>query len=65
MNALLDTDVIIDVLRGNPNAQSWLASTSATIFAIPGVTPMELIMGCRNQGELYRLQHFLNTFSGV
>jgi predicted nucleic acid-binding protein len=54
MTALVDTDVLIDILRGTVAAQSWLASTPMTTFAIPSVVAMELVMGCRNQVELRR-----------
>ena len=63
MTALVDTDVLIDILRGTAAAQSWLASTPTTTFAIPGVVAMELVMGCRNQVELRRVQQLLTTFS--
>jgi predicted nucleic acid-binding protein len=63
MTALVDTDVLIDILRGTPAAQVWLTSMPATTFAIPGVVAMELLIGCRNQAELRRVQQFLNAFS--
>ncbi len=63
MNALIDTDVLIDILRGTPAAQAWLARSAATAFQIPGVVAMELMMGCRNQAELRRVQQFLGAFS--
>lgn len=65
MSALVDTDVLIDILRGMPAAQTWLASISTMTFAIPGVVAMELVMGCRNQVDLRRVQRFLSTFSVV
>jgi predicted nucleic acid-binding protein len=65
MTALVDTDVLIDILRGTPAAQAWLTSLPATTFAIPGVVPMELLIGCRNQSELRRIQQFLNAFTEV
>ena len=63
MIALVDTDVLIDILRGTPAAHAWLTSMPATTFAIPGVVAMELLIGCRNQAELRRVQQFLNTFT--
>ena len=63
MSALIDTDVLIDILRGTPVAQAWLARSAATAFQIPGVVAMELVMGCRNQAELRRVQQFLGAFS--
>ncbi len=63
MSALIDTDVLIDILRGTQAAQAWLARSAATAFQIPGVVAMELVMGCRNQTELRRVQQFLGAFS--
>ena len=63
MTALVDTDVLIDILRGTPAAQAWLASTPTTRFEVPGVVAMELLMGCHNQAELRRVGQFLTTFS--
>jgi predicted nucleic acid-binding protein len=63
VSALIDTDVLIDILRGTPAAQAWLARSSATAFQIPGIVAMELLMGCRNQTELRRVQQFLGAFS--
>ena len=65
MTALVDTDVLVDILRGTPAAQAWLASVPTTAFAIPGVVAMELVVGCRDQVELKGVQRFLSTFSVV
>jgi predicted nucleic acid-binding protein len=65
MTALLDTDVLVDILRGTPAAQAWLASVPTATFAIPGVVAMELVVGCRNQMELQRVQRFLSRFSVI
>src|SRR5947208_936239 len=65
MTVLVDTDVLIDILRGTSAAQAWLTTIPATTFHIPGVVAMELVMGCRNQGELQRIQQFLRAFHVV
>lgn len=65
MSALLDTDVLIDALRGTPGAKAWLERMPTTVFAIPGIVTMELVAGCRNQGELRQLERFLNRFTIV
>jgi len=59
---LLDTDVLVDCLRGVSVAQRWLASAAKESFGIPGVVAMELLMGCRHQADVERLQKFLGTF---
>jgi hypothetical protein len=65
MTALVDTDVLIDILRGTPAAQAWLASTPTTAFAIPGVVAMELVKGCHSQAELRQVQRLLSTFNVI
>ena len=62
MIAFLDTDVLIDCLRGTEPARVWLATAANDAFAIPGVVAMELVMGCRNQGELSQTLKFLDRF---
>jgi predicted nucleic acid-binding protein len=45
---LLDTDVLIDCLRGMPAAKLWLASAAGEAFGVPGVVAMELLVGSRD-----------------
>ena len=63
MTAFLDTDVLIDCLRGTPSARAWLDQVEAEAFQVPGVVAMELLMGCQNKIELERTQKFLRTFA--
>lgn len=60
---IIDTDILIDVGRGVQEAVDHLnviaASTTPTISI---VTPMELIVGCRNKSELQKLAKFLEPF---
>lgn len=51
---LVDTDVLVDCLRGTDAARQWLESSGETL-GIPGVVAMELVVGCRNRAELQRL----------
>jgi predicted nucleic acid-binding protein len=62
---LVDTDVLVDCLRGTEAARQWLERTSRELLGIPGVVAMELVIGCRNRTELQRLQKFLSTYSIV
>jgi predicted nucleic acid-binding protein len=43
VNVLLDTDVLVDCLRGTAAAQSWLSRAAAETFQVPGVVAMELL----------------------
>ena len=59
---LLDTDVMVDVLRGHPPAVAWLAGSGTVPIALPGLVAMELLQGCRNQTEQQRLEKQLLRF---
>jgi len=65
MDACLDSDVLIDYLRGLPAAHEWLSDNSSDSFIVPGIVAMELLMGCSSQRELKITQEFLNDFEIV
>jgi predicted nucleic acid-binding protein len=58
---LLDTDVMVDFLRGHPAAVAWLSSLPPPI-GLPGIVAMELIQGCRNLVEQRRVEKELQRF---
>ena len=62
---LVDTDVVVDCLRGTAPSREWLQRTSTEALGLPGVVAMELLIGCRNRAEIQHLQKFLSTFSIV
>lgn len=62
---LVDTDVLVDCLRGSTSARTWLATMPSEAFGIPGVVAMELLMGCRNEADLQQVQKFLGAFNVV
>jgi predicted nucleic acid-binding protein len=62
---LLDTDVLIDCLRGLPAADVWLRESADQEFAIPGIAAMELIVGCRDKTDLQHTQAFIRHFDVV
>ena len=60
---LVDTDILIDVANGIPNAINRLKSESESLFlAISVITKMELVVGCRNKTELQHLHKFLQNY---
>ena len=59
---LVDTDVVVDVLRGYPPAVAWLTSLENEEIGFPGLVAMELIYGCRNSQEQRRLVEFLGAY---
>ena len=61
--SLIDTDVLVECLRGSTAAKAWLSTLQKDSFGIPGVVAMELLMGCRNQSDLQQTQKFLGSFN--
>jgi predicted nucleic acid-binding protein len=59
---LLDTDVLIDVLRGHAPAVGWLRGLGNTTLGLPGLVMMELLQGCRDKSELLRLEQFCRPY---
>jgi predicted nucleic acid-binding protein len=61
---LIDSDVLIDVSRGVPEALNTLQRIETDDEpAISVITQMELTVGCRDLRELRSLGKFLETFS--
>ena len=62
---LLDTDVMIDLLRQYPPAVAWLDSLGEEEIILPGFVVMELIQGCRNKAEQQKVEKELGTYGVV
>jgi hypothetical protein len=60
MAYLIDTDVMIDVSRGNPNAASYLDSLSDPAISI--ITAQELIVGARNKRDVAGIDSLISTY---
>jgi predicted nucleic acid-binding protein len=61
--ALLDTDVLIEILRQRPAAETWLTANATIPMAIHGVVAMEIINGSLNKDDMRLNQNFLNRFT--
>ena len=59
---LVDTDIIIDLLRGHAPAVAWLGSLGTEQISIVGFTAIEIIQGCPDAGVLRRAQRRLNDY---
>lgn len=59
---LLDTDIIIEILRKSPPALVFLQSLGTTEIGLPGLVVMELIQGCRNSVEQRDMQNIINPY---
>jgi predicted nucleic acid-binding protein len=60
---LLDTDIIIDNLRGYQPAREWFASVQDEEISLPGFVAMELLQGCQNTQEQKRIEKVLATYT--
>ncbi len=56
---LVDTDVLIDLLRGYPPAVEWFESLGKARILVPGFSALELLEGCRNHQETDRILRLL------
>ena len=54
VDALLDTNVLIDISRQIPVAVQWMQTQSSTVFGLPVLVCMELIDGVQNQLDRQR-----------
>jgi predicted nucleic acid-binding protein len=59
---LLDTDVMIDVLRAYAPALKWLDNLGNAPVGLPGLVALELIQGCRNREEQRRVEKSLQNY---
>jgi len=59
---ILDTDIMIDVLRGYKPALAWFETVTEEVIGLPGFVIMELLQGCGTKSEqsklLRQLEHF-------
>lgn len=53
---LVDTDVMVDLLRQQSEALAWLKDLKDDEIVLPGYVVMELIQGCRNKSEKKELE---------
>lgn len=63
---LVDSDILIDVSRGiSATTALFSATAQAARIMISAVVQMELLIGCRNRGELQITERFLSRFEVV
>jgi len=61
---VLDTNILIEILKGNKTIIDKLELFSAT-FCISSITVMELYYGAFNKVELFQLKKFTSLFSVI
>jgi predicted nucleic acid-binding protein len=64
---LLDTTVLIDLSRGNTDAADFIDAVraSGTPLFISVISAMELIVGCRDKGEVEKAEKLIADFGLV
>lgn len=62
---LLDTDIMIDILRQYDPAQAWLQYLGQQTILLPEFVSMELIQGCQNLTEQRTLMNTLSAYHNV
>jgi len=63
---LLDSDVMIDLMRQYPPALIWFDSLSdEEELTLPGFVVMELIQGCRNKTEQQKIEKELAAYEVI
>ena len=60
---VLDSDVLIDLLRQHSAAIAWLDSLNDQEIALPGFVVMEILQGCRNKVEQEKVERVLADFA--
>ena len=59
---LVDTDILVDFLRGYPPSVAWFDSVGHSRVTLCGLSALELLEGCRNRNETDALLHFLAPY---
>ena len=65
VDSLLDTDVLIESLRGTPASAGWLAERADAVPGIPYIAALEVLQGAWNARELRRLREWLAAFACI
>jgi len=59
---ILDTNIIIELFKGNTETKELLENINEENFAISIITSMELYYGAINKRELNKIKKFLKSF---
>lgn len=59
---LLETTILVDLLRGDKSAREWVDSISEIARAISVITAAELLAGCRNRTEQRAVEHEIDLY---
>ena len=62
---LLDTSILVDLLRGSASARRWIDTLDLSDRLISVITATELLAGCRNQREQRAVERELALYTTV
>ena len=62
---ILDSDIMIDLLRKLPSAVAWLTKLGDEEILLPGFVVMEVLQGCSKKAEQNKVQRTLAAFEIV
>ena len=65
IDLLIDTDVLIEILRATQQAGEWLESQESNIIGITVITRMEILQGAGSKREQRELANKLERFTTV
>ncbi len=60
---LLDTSILVDVLRGHKPSRDWIDSLPEQSCWVSVITAAELLAGCHNQTEQRRVERELELYT--
>lgn len=65
-DVLVDTDILIDVVRQIPDAITYVQNLEQqAVLGISSITYMELLIGCRNKTEQRKVERFVQRFQMI
>jgi predicted nucleic acid-binding protein len=59
---LLDTNILVDMLRGYRAAITWMQTNFGVALAIPPLVRMEIVLGAQNKTEQDRVTKLLSPY---
>jgi len=62
---LIDTSILVNVLRGDKSARAWIDALPENAGAISVITAAELIAGCRNRTEQRAVEREMELYDTV
>lgn len=63
IDALLDTTIIVDLARNQPDAVGWMQGQTQIRFGLPVLVAMEMVQGTQNTSDLRHAQRILAQYT--